>query len=93
MLNTLRVGTGYLLTRLVQHLAGNGRYRRTRKDTARDSSSDSELFIEFISSDLGYIVSSRVEEEIVKKCLGALYERGIARTELAVYLFVCFFLR
>ena len=53
---------------------------------------NAELFIEFVSSEAGKIISLRVEEKVIEMRFGGLNRGGLARTQLLVNFKESFFL-
>ena len=74
------------LAGLGKNLTCEGRHNGLGKLAAGKSAGDCELFIVFIASDSGYIISVGVEEEIVELLLSRLNGDRLARTQTLEYL-------
>ena len=84
--NGPRVVAAEYFSGLEEYLAGKGVDDGPCQLEARDTGEEGELLIELVAADVGYLVTAAVVEEAVEQGLGGFHGRGIARTELAVYL-------
>ena len=77
---------GDKLTGVCDYLTCYVAYDRSCEDVTDNSGPQCELFVVFITSDSGDVVSSGIKEEVVNKCLGAVDSRGITGTQTAAKL-------
>ena len=85
----VRSGNGY--AGIKQNFAGEGIRNRLRKGKACNSSFKSKLFVVFIAADSGNVVSSCIEEQVMKMLLTGFHRGRLAGTKLAVNLKQGFF--
>ena len=82
-----RVFLGEDRARLAEDLSGDRGDRGSGEGMAGYSLAESDFLVEFMSSDGSEVVTFGIEEQIVHQDLGGFDDRGLAGTELLVYLF------